>query len=42
MLGKKFLKQDFSKVIFTDECRASLDGPDDWLKEWIVDSQDVF
>ncbi len=27
---KKYMKTDFSSVIFTDECRARLDGPDQW------------
>ena len=27
------MKLDFSKVIFTNECRATLDGPDGWIIE---------
>lgn len=33
--AKQYLKADFSKVIFTDECRANLDGPDGWASGWI-------
>ena len=32
----KYLKLDFKKVIFTDECRATLDGPDGWASGWIL------
>ena len=31
----KYMKTDFSRVIFTDECRATLNGPDDWARGWI-------
>ena len=34
--AKKYLKQGFSKVIWTDECRATLDGPDGWAKGWLI------
>ena len=34
--AKKYMKVDFSKVIFTDECHATLDGPDGWSRGWII------
>ena len=37
----KYMKVDFSKVIFTDECRASLDGPGGWSKGWILYDESV-
>ena len=33
--AKKYLKLDFQHVLFTDECRATLDGPDGWSKIWV-------
>ena len=30
-----YMKCDFSTVIFTDECRATLDGPDGFSRGWI-------
>ena len=30
--ARKYLKTDYCKVIFTYECRASLDGPDGWAE----------
>ncbi len=37
----KNLKTDFSKVLFTDECRANLDGPDSWASGWVLNKQSV-
>ena len=28
----KYKKMDFSNVIFTNKCHATLDGPDEWAK----------
>ena len=28
------MKVNFENVIFTDECRATLDGPDGWSRGW--------
>ena len=30
------LKTNFTKVIFTDECRATLDGPDGMSRGWLM------
>ena len=30
--AKKYLKYDFNEVIWTDECRVTLNGPDGWAK----------
>ena len=34
------MKVDFSKVLFTDESRATLDGSDAWSKCWVVNGRD--
>ena len=31
---------NFSKVLFTDESCAILDGPDGWSKGWVLNGQD--
>ena len=38
--AEQYMKCDFSTVIFTDECRAMLDGPDYWSREWLGEGQD--
>ncbi|KAL6468680.1 hypothetical protein MHYP_G00222040 [Metynnis hypsauchen] len=35
--AKQCMKTDFKTVLFTDECRATLDGPDGWSGGWLVD-----
>ena len=37
--AKKYMKVDFSRVMFTDECRASLDGPDGFSRGWVSTNQ---
>ena len=34
------MKCDFSTVIFTDECRETLDGPDFWSRVCLGEVQD--
>ena len=34
--AKKYLKTDFQSVLWTDEARATLDGPDGWCKGWLL------
>lgn len=35
--ARQYMKTDFKTVLFTDECRATLDGPDGWSGGWLVD-----
>ena len=37
--AKKTMKNDILCIIFTDECRATLDGPDGWSKGWLANDQ---
>ena len=33
--ARTYFQQNFSKVLFSDKTRASLDGPDNWQKGWV-------
>lgn len=39
--AKEHMKTDFSKVVFTDEARVTLDGPDGWSKGWMLNERAV-
>jgi transposase len=34
--AEQYLKEDFKKVLWTDESRATLDGPDGWDRGWLL------
>ena len=34
-----YMKTNFANVLWTDECRATLDGPDGWSKGWLLTGQ---
>ena len=36
--AKENLKTNFSNVLFTDECRATLDGPDGFSRGWMMNN----
>jgi len=39
--AEKYVKMDFKNVVFTDECRATLDGPDGWSSGWVLNGRPV-
>ncbi|CAI9583104.1 unnamed protein product, partial [Staurois parvus] len=39
--AEKYMKTNFQTVLFTDECHATLDGPDGWSSGWLVDGHPV-
>ena len=34
--AKTYMKTNFEHVLFTDESRATLDGPDSWMSGWLL------
>jgi hypothetical protein len=38
--SKKYMKTEIKFVLFTDESRATLDGPDGWEKGWVFNGDD--
>ena len=37
----KYMKQEFHKIMFTDERRATLDGPDGFSRGWVLNKLDI-
>lgn len=37
--ARKYLKLDFKRVLWTDEMRCTLDGPDGWSRGWICNER---
>ena len=38
--AQTYLKTNFNNVFFTDECRATLDGPDYWSSGWVLNNRE--
>ena len=38
--ARQYMKIDFETVLFTEECGATLDGPDGWCRGWLVNGTD--
>ena len=38
---KNYFKLDFQSVLFTDESRANLYGPDGWSKVWVPEEAEI-
>ena len=39
--AKQYMKLDFRRVIFTDECRAALHGPDGFRRGWLHTATEI-
>ena len=34
--AREYMKSDMKYILFTDQSRATLDGPDGWAKGWVI------
>ena len=39
--AKQYMKLDFRRVIFSDECRVTLDGPDGFCRGWLHTATEI-
>ena len=39
--GKKYMKIDFSKVVFIDEFQVTFEGSDGWVNRWILSNSNA-